>query len=385
MDATIAKAPSPEDGPPESEPAKPPSPGGRTLGLGGLLIELVLPVAFSAALLLVLASYAAYWDLRRPVGLGIFGLLLVALSLFVSIRVDGLTLARRQRRGRKQLLNRANPRARLFKFVLGGLLIPIAALAAANLLELPNHQTPMSLAIRLSISKPPAARAEQLANAVLRAESSAARVQGIVALQTLRSGEALDQLLRILSDDPAALQGGAEYQALSRALASYGAPARAKLRQRFDQVSPSERYFAAGFEELKSEIDGRSPNPAAEEERERLQAARAGLKQALSLLEVDAPSAPGGGPLPAFIMQTFLQMSLQKDPDLLAFAHRTAVDAGWSDTVRGQALLLIAKLGGKDDLDGLYAYLESPSPLLRTRATQAIATLQSKLTVAAGD
>ena len=53
--------------------------------------------------------------------------------------------------------------------------------------------------------------------------------------------------------------------------------------------------------------------------------------------------------------------------------------------MRGQALLLIAKLGGKDDLDGLYAYLESPSPLLRTRATQAIATLQSKLTVAAGD
>src|SRR6266545_3556821 len=121
LDATIATAPSPEDGPTKSEPAKPPSPGGRTLGLGGLLIELVLPVALSAALLLVLASYTAYWDLQRPVGLGIFGLLLVALSLFVSIRVDGLTLARRQRRGRKQLLNRANPRARLVKFVLGGL------------------------------------------------------------------------------------------------------------------------------------------------------------------------------------------------------------------------------------------------------------------------
>src|SRR6266571_45751 len=156
LSATIPKDPSTRDGPTESEPAEPPSSGGRTLGLGGLLIELVVPAAFSAALLLVLASYTAYWDLQRPVGLGIFGLLLVALSLFVSIRVDGLTLARRQRRGRKQLLNRATPRA----------------------------------------------RAEQLGNAVLRAESSAARVQGIVALQTLRSGEALDQLLRILSDDP---------------------------------------------------------------------------------------------------------------------------------------------------------------------------------------
>jgi hypothetical protein len=396
VDATIPNPPSSRDGPTQSEPGKPPSSGGRTLGLGGLLIELVLPVAFSAALLLVLASYTAYWDLHTPIGLGIFGLLLLALSLFVSIRVDRFTLARRKERGRKQLLNRANARARLVKFVLGGLVIPMGALAAANLLELPNHQTPMSLAIRLSLGKPPVARAEQLGNAVLRAESSAARVQGIVALQTMRSGEALDQLLRILSDDPAALKGGSEYQALSKALASYGAPAKLKLRQRFDQVSPGarrgaaappgdlfERYFAAGFEGVKSEIDGRSPDPGAEGELERLQAARAELKRALSQVESETPSAQGGSPLPAFIMQTFLQMGLQQDPDLLAFARRTAVDAEWSDAVRGQALLLIAKLGGNDDLDGLYAYLESPSALLRTRATQAIATLQSRLSGAA--
>jgi hypothetical protein len=47
--------------------------------------------------------------------------------------------------------------------------------------------------------------------------------------------------------------------------------------------------------------------------------------------------------------------------------------------VRGQALLLTAKLGGKDDLDGLYAYLESPSTQLQARAMQTIAELQSKL------
>ncbi len=396
LDATIPNPAPSRDGPPQSESGKPPSTGGRTLGLGGLLIELVLPVAFSAALLLVLASYTVFWDLKSPTGLGIFGLLLVAVSLFVSVRVDGFTLAGRRQRGRRQLLNRASARARLVKFVLGGLVIPIGALAAANLLELPNHQTPMSLAIRWSISKPPVARAEQLGSAVLRAESPAARVQGIAALQTLRSGEALDQLLRILSDDPRALAGGSEYQALSKALASYGAPARAGLLQRFDQVSPGgrrgaaappgdlfERYFAAGFEGLKSEIDGRGPDPAAEEELARLQAARAGLKQALSQVEADTPSARGDRGLPAFIMQTFLQMGLQKDPDLLAFAHRTAVDAEWSDAVRGQALLLIAKLGGKDDLDGLYAYLESPSTLLRMRAAQAIARLQSKLSASA--
>jgi hypothetical protein len=51
--------------------------------------------------------------------------------------------------------------------------------------------------------------------------------------------------------------------------------------------------------------------------------------------------------------------------------------------VRGQALQLTAKLGGKDDLDGLYAYLESPSALLQAHAMRAIAALQSKLSATA--
>jgi hypothetical protein len=65
--------------------------------------------------------------------------------------------------------------------------------------------------------------------------------------------------------------------------------------------------------------------------------------------------------------------------DLLRFARQTGADAEWSDGVCGQALLLIAKLTGKDDLDGLYPYLESPRPQLQARGMQAIAELQLKL------
>ena len=75
-------------------------------------------------------------------------IVLVAMSLVISIRVDAFTLARRAHRGRKQLLNRADHRSRLVKFILGGVVIPIATLAAANLIELPNHQTAMSIAMR---------------------------------------------------------------------------------------------------------------------------------------------------------------------------------------------------------------------------------------------
>jgi hypothetical protein len=367
--------------------------------LGGLLIELVLPAAFSAVLLLVLASYTSYWDLHTTVGVGVFGLLLVVLSLLLSLRLDAFTRARRTRRGKRQLLNRTDSRSRLVKLTLGGVVIPILALAAANLLELPNHQTPMALmsfAIRSRLAKPEVARAEQLGNAVLRAQNPTARVQGILALQAMSSSAALDQLLRILSDDPTAMRDGSEYQALSKALASYGVQARTKLAQRFDEVSPRargsatappgdlfDRYFSAGFEGLKREIDNRSPDPAGQaREREHLQVAQAELKQALSHVETDTLPAQDGNGLPSFIMQTFLQMDLKQDTDLLAFARQTAADAAWSDAVRGQALLLIAKLGGKEDLDGLYGYLESPSALLQARAMQAIAALQSRLSAA---
>jgi hypothetical protein len=372
-----------------------PIPEARTLGLLGFLIELVLPVALSAAFLLAMASYTRRWDLHTPFGLAAFGALLVVLSLFVSLRVDGYTLKRREARGSRQLLNRADPRSRLVKLVVGGVVIPVAAFAAANLVELRNHQTPMTMAVRFRLARPELDRPAQLAEAVLRAESPASKVQGILALQATGSPESLDQLLRILSDDPALAKNGSEYQALAKALASYGAQAKPKLLQRFVQVGPEgrraaatapgdlfERYFSADFAGLQGEIDGRSPDPAARVAEQRIQSAQAELKQALSQIEGDARPVQGGGSVPSLIMQAFLEMGLKQDADILAFARQTAADEAWADPVRGQALLLIAKLGGQEDLDALYGYLESPSPVLRARAMQAIAALQSRLAAA---
>jgi len=360
------------------------------------LIELFLPVALSSAVLLALAGYTQHWDLHSSVGLGVFGLLLVVISLVISVRVDAFTLARRAQRGRRQLLNRADSRSRLVKFILGGVVIPLATLAAANRIELPGHQTPMSIAIRLRLARPAMARAEKLGNAVLRAQSPAAKVQGILALQAMRSGDALDQLLHVLEVDSAALEGGGESQALSQALASYGADARVRLLHRFDQVSPNERgsatappgglyerYFSADFDGLKREIERRTP-PASGGDLDRLQSTRAALQDISSRFEMETRSGPGNAGLPAFILQTLLQMDRSQDRDLLAFARATAADGAWSEAVRGQALLLVGKAGEKEDLDTLYGYLDSPSPLLQARAMQAIAALESKVSAAVG-
>jgi hypothetical protein len=394
-EAMIANG-SPSKDAPAHETRGDPNRGGRTLGLAGLLLELVLPVVLSAVFLLIAASYIRVWDLHTPIGLAVFGVLLVAASLLLSVRIDVTTLARRRRRGKRQLLNRADPVSRLVKFVLGGLVIPIAVFAGANLITLRDHTTPMSLAIETGLAPRKPVPAALVGGAVRRATDPAVKVQGIMALQAMNSSEALEQLFRILADDPTALRDDGECQVLSKALASFGARATTELVRRFEQVSPAlrkgapapghgffDRYFASAFEGLARELNGQALDPTAQAAAlARLEAAERDLKLALKGVDSGPVAGAAGNGLPAFVLQTFLQMNDRNDADLLAFARRTAADAGWSDAVRGQALLLIAKLGGKDDLDGLYRFLSLPSPLLQMRAMQAIAAVEARIAAA---
>jgi hypothetical protein len=319
----------------------------------------------------------------------------VALSLILSLRIDAFTLGRRRARGRTQLLNRADARSRLVKFVRAGALIPIAALVAATRLKLPDHRTPMTVALEMRLPSAAADHAEQLGKMARRAQSPALRVQGILALQALSSDEALRELLRILDEDQDALKDASEAQALSKALASYGAPARAALRLRFEAVpltarraeAPApgglfEHYLAASFDGLESEVS-RTADPATRESRlSRLRAAQTELRETLRDAERDIPPGAGAA-LPVFLLQTFRAMSITEDASLLAFAQQVAGDSGWSDGVRGEALRLVGKLGGKNDIDGLYLYLDSPSATIQANALEAIAALQSKLATTA--
>ena len=384
---------------PDSSPSQVPlaEPRRKALGLGGFAIELILPTALAAALLLAAASYLQSWNLRGHLGLGIFGTLLVAFSFVLSIWIDSLTLARRRSVGKAQLLNRADPRSRLRKVVVGGIVIPLAAFVAANLVKLPDRRTPMSVAAQLTVRKPEASREKQLGSAVLRAQGAAAKVAGLSALQASGSAAALDELFRILAEDPAALRGGAEARALSKAIASYGKLAIPRLLERFAAASHGasastspgrdafERYFGAGFDALKGEVGARSLDPATRtEELSRLQAEEARLRQSLEEVESAPLAARDGDGLASLVMQTLLEMSSGDAKDLLGFARQVVADAACTDGVRGQALLLVARLGGKSDLDLLYAQLSDASPLLQTRALQGIAMLNTRL-APAGD
>ncbi len=195
--------------PPESRESQEPPARTRveTIGLVGLAVELLLPASLSAALLLFAATYLPWWNLRGRLGIGVFGVLLVALSFVLSVWVDARTLRGRRLAGKSQLLNRADPKSRLVKFVLGGLVIPVAAFAAANLMRLPDRRTPMALAAQLAVRTPVASRESQLASAVIHARGAAGKVAGISALQASGSPAALNQLFRIAAEDPVVSKG----------------------------------------------------------------------------------------------------------------------------------------------------------------------------------
>jgi hypothetical protein len=345
--------------------------------------------------LLVAASYLPFWNLRTTLGLGVFGLLLVVIALALSIKLDSLTLARRQRRGRRLILNRPGAYARLVKFILGGVLVPVAVLLAANRITLPGQKTPMELAIEAGTATPVASDTERLAAAVLRAGAAPTKVAGIAALQAVHTPEALEQLLRILGDDPEALRDDEVRVALTKALASFGATAVPQLAERLNGIATGERRtaaeapgdlfercFAAPFAALAAEVAASEADAAARADASaRLQAAAAELRRAVVEVNASALPAPAATALPAFLMGVFLAMELRHDAALLELGRSVAADAGWSDAVRGQALLLIAKVGGQSDLAVLYAHLDDRGPLLPLRALQAIAALQTRLAV----
>ena len=366
------------------------------LGLIGFLVELLLPTALAGTLLLLAATRLPLWNLHTVAGLVVFGVVLVAVSVFLSIKVDGWTLARRRRAGASLLLNRAGPWPRLVKFVLGGVAIPLAALVAANRIELGGHRTALDLAIAASAPAPAAPRERAVADAVLRATDERVKVAGIGALQAAASPAALTELLRIVDSDPAATAGGPAAQALALALASYGPAAVPALAERLDRLGPAARAAAVtddpglfdrdlgpGLESVRAAVAARHPD--ATERAAALARLRASADDLRRTVDELAPAPAGTRPgLPGLIMAALLEMRRAPDPAALDLARRLATDAAWSAAVRGDALAVIGAFGDAGDMPALLARLGDPSALVQARALQAITAIERRLAPAGG-
>jgi hypothetical protein len=202
-------------------------------------------------------------------------------------------------------------------------------------------------------------------------------------------------LIQIASDDKDALANPATNSALAKAIGSYGLQAKPALLKFFGGIDPTrlskapginsglyERYFTGAFESLQADSVIENSDPAVREARlARVQAAQAQLKSALDDLDAGSANTASASydPRLDFVLQSILAMDITSDKDMLAFAKSTADDTRFSSQIRGDALLVIAKFGDKNDLDGLFLYLKGGDDLLQARALKAIANLQDKI------
>ena len=351
------------------------------------LLELLLPVTLTAGLFYWLSGILPLWNLNHTFALVILAILLVALSFIFSVVLDAITLPFRRRSANHSIFNRVDARSRLVKFILAGVVIPIGVFTVAVLVRFPGPETAITLLLQRRSVSSKASHAVLIGEAILQSANPATKVLGIKTLQTLPAADAQQQLLRLLQDDPGTLSDAAVSEALSKAIASYGLAAKPELLGIFNQVDPTrrkgdlasgndlfQRYFSASFEGLKKEIGDQ--NPAAN--LANIDAAAAELQAQLSQVQASLASAGGGDPRLGFVLHTFLGMDTSQDPDLLALAKKVAADDTYSDGVRGLAILLIGKLGGSNELDGLYATMQGGSELLQAKALEAIGLLQAK-------
>lgn len=384
------KLPAPQKTPAPSKEGTPSNLGRALSSVGIVLLEVILPAALSLVIIYYLIGYINLWSLERNTALVLFGIILVAFSLGLSVAYDSVTSPIRLKRAASRKKRVAEFRLRLVRLGVGGLLLPAALVAAANLVPLPGGGTSMTYFIQATLNKPKTTPAALIGDAIINTTNPAVELQGIKTLQSIHTADSLDQLLRVLNNGTA-LKDASAFEALSQAIASSGVTAKPKLLEAFTTAPPETStstamvdlynlYLAAPIATLRQAVNDQNADPKSRQAAlDQLDTAVNNLKNSLGTIQSQAVNASHPASLQDFILHTFLEMDLKLDVDLLAFAKTTASNTAFSDNIRGQAFLLIAKLGGKDDFTVLYNYLGNDHDSLKIKAMEAIVALEAKV------
>jgi len=385
----------------ESKPAQPtpptqkealPAKSGFLPSLGLLTFEIILPAVLSGGALWFLFGNFNLWQLNRTLALVLFALALVVISSVLGIFLDTVTAKKRKGYRKQGVRFGTGEGTRLVKLVLSGILLPLALFTAAVLVKIPVGGTAMDLFILTSQPSGQNTPAERIASLAIQADNPSIKATGIQALAGFHSAEGLGQLVRVLNEGGEFLRNAWLFQTLSKAIASYGIQAKASLIDAFKKVDPSSRSkstglsedlytrcFAGSFESLRSEVKSQNSDPTDQEAQlARVDAAESQLKRNLTDIRAQTLKYASGDPRLDFVLHTFLGMNLSQDATLLQFAKTVAADASYPASVRGSALLLISKLGGKDEYAVLFSYLQGDNEVLVARALEAIVALEAK-------
>ena len=359
--------------------------------IASFLLEVIIPTVVALILLYVLSGTVNLWSLDRNLALIIAIVFLVVVCLILSYVID--TFLRNLRRtppvtGKKRA---AQYRMRLIKFVLGGLIIPLGVMAAANFSQLPGGGSLMDYYVRTIQTRLTTTPTSQIGDAILSSTNPATKIQGMKALEAIHTTDALDQLLRVVSSDPSVLKDAGEYTALTEAVASYGVDAKLKLLDIFGKLPLDTgksstlsgddlytRYFSLPVTALRSEINAQtSDSTARQSQLSQVDGLVSNMKS--SLVGIQSPATGPSFTTQDFILDTLMQMDIKNDGDLKTFGRLTAANTTYSDEIRGKAILLIAKYGDKVDMGLLYPFLDGSDDYLKAKALEGITDLQLKV------
>jgi hypothetical protein len=385
----------------KSKPSQPTPPAKKKPGLavGALLsslmlliLEIILPAVLSAGALWFLFRNFNLWHLNRTLALVLFAVALVAISFVLGILLDAISSSMRKGYRKQGVTFGSGPRIRLVKFALGWVGFPLALFTMAILLNLRSGGTAMNYFILTTQTLEQTTLTEQIASLVIKTSSPPTKMRGIQALEGFHSAAGLAQLVRVLNEGSESLRDAGVSEALSKAIASYGVQAKAPLLDVFSKVDPSlrgrptglsddlfSRYFAGSFDSLRNEVKGQNLDPANQDAQlAQVDAAEAQLRKSLTGMGNQLSKTESGDPRLEFVLRTFLGMKLGQDSELLQFAKTVAAEVSYPAGLRGTALLLIGKLGGKDEFAVLYTHLLTDNELLQERALRAITESQAR-------
>jgi hypothetical protein len=390
----------PETGKTDSSRVEPPKPKPprrsvpfKIMLINGLitLAELVLPLILTLVLLFLLARISDLGVYSSQLLAAMFMLFLVLIALILAFILTSLAGSVRGEPGMTGSERTVAFRWRFVKLIAGGLIIPIAAGVLTITQEFSPGVTYLSQGLRLAKTAVVVSPLVQVGDAVIKSKSSQAKLEGIRMLAGGRSAAALEQLLRILQEDKAALADPAVELALAKAVAAYNLEAKQQLIALFLKEADAAKsapgalpdayqaYFSADFDALLEEVRSQVTDPVLRvEQLGRLETLQVQLKSGLDALNLRLAAANPPGKTAYFCLETFVLMEVREDNDILNLAKKTAADSSYPDRLRVMAFQLVGKLGGDPEVNWLYPYLPGSSEAIRTAALSALADLQEK-------
>ncbi|MFC2063568.1 hypothetical protein ACFLXB_00530 [Chloroflexota bacterium] len=293
---------------------------------------------------------------------------------------------------------------KILRIIISGLIIPILFSLIATLVPVQGEETAATLFYRSIKSQPEYLFIEKIGDSVINSHSIDTKVAGINTLKSIHTEEAMEQLIRILDSTGCRFEEwtAPDYylfsDSIGEAFASFGLEAIDPLLVIFNRCddlitgNPSEMmsdifsiYFEKSFDGLVEQLNDDESLSSSEKEDFLKKLNTIELQLTMDLLDLERETSLAGGFNVTetnldLILETFNQMeNLEKVSSIYELSRRIAADLSYGSSTRSKAIILMAKLGSRDDIGILLTYLEDDTEVIKKTALEAIAILNNKI------